>query len=178
MKKSFRPSPTKWRMLWQQTHGEPPRRSYHDREWAGKMKQIGLQPSDTGEPGGKEAGQSVTHYIVAGAAFAEAYAKLKGRGFELHWQSAPGQGEAGEQDEIHLPGLRTERLGQTRYCPNLRAVLRRWRGRDLCDARRDEPRGPRSLKHLTQASAITRTGPPQLGEFTGLFKALSAHPQP
>jgi predicted RNA-binding Zn-ribbon protein involved in translation (DUF1610 family) len=32
------------------------------------MKQIGLQPSDTGEPGGKEAGQSVTHYIVAGAA--------------------------------------------------------------------------------------------------------------
>src|ERR1039457_4776152 len=47
-------------------------------------KEIGLQPTTTtGEPGGKETGQSVTHYIVPGGPHAKAYAKL------LHWQSAP-----------------------------------------------------------------------------------------
>ena len=75
--------------VWQQAHGTPPRRSYHDREWAAKMKEIGLQPTTTGEPGGKETGQSVTHYIIPGGAYAKAYAKLKARGLRLHWQSAP-----------------------------------------------------------------------------------------
>ena len=80
--------------VWQQTHGTPPRRSYHDRQWASKMKEIGLQPSTTGEPGGRETGQSVTHYIIPGGAYAKAYAKLKARGLELHWQSAPAGKEA------------------------------------------------------------------------------------
>ena len=75
--------------VWQQTHGKPPTRCYHDRQWAAKMKEIGLQPSTTGEPGGKETGQSVTHYIVPGGAYAKAYAKLKATGFQLHWQSVP-----------------------------------------------------------------------------------------
>jgi len=80
--------------VWQQTHGTPPRRSYHDRQWAAKMKEIGLQPSTTGAPGGKETGQSVTHYIIAGGAYAEAYAKLKAKGFQLHWQSVPADSQA------------------------------------------------------------------------------------
>ena len=75
--------------VWQQTQAQPPRRSYHDRQWAAKMKDIGLQPSDTGEPGGKETGQSVTHYILPGGAYVRAYAKLKATGFQLHWESAP-----------------------------------------------------------------------------------------
>ena len=54
--------------VWQQTHGKPPRKSYHDRQWAGKMREIGLQPCSTGEEGGKETGQSVTHYIIPVAA--------------------------------------------------------------------------------------------------------------
>jgi hypothetical protein len=78
--------------VWQQTHGKAPRRSYHDREWAAKMKEIGLQPSTTGEPGGKETGQSVTHYIIPQGPYAQAYARLKAKGFQLHWQSAPDQG--------------------------------------------------------------------------------------
>jgi len=80
--------------VWQQAHGKPPRRSYHDRQWAAKMKEIGLQPSTTGEPGGKETGQSVTHYIIGGGVYAKAYAKLKARGFQLRWQSAPAGKEA------------------------------------------------------------------------------------
>src|SRR6266516_2021827 len=75
--------------VWQQTHGKPPRKSYHDRQWAGKMREIGLQPTSTGEPGGKETGQSVTHYIIPGGRYAKAYAKLAATGFQLHWQSIP-----------------------------------------------------------------------------------------
>ena len=56
--------------VWQQECGTPPRRCYHDKEFASKMKAIGLHPSDTGEPGGKETGQSMTHYIVAGGKYA------------------------------------------------------------------------------------------------------------
>jgi len=52
------------------------------------MKEIGLQPSSTGEPGGKETGQTVSHYIIPGGRYAKASAKLKAKGFQLHWQSA------------------------------------------------------------------------------------------
>jgi hypothetical protein len=75
--------------VWQQTYGEPSRRGYHNRQWAGKMREIGLQPSSTGEPGGKETGQSVTHYIIPEGRYAKAYAKLAATGFQLHWQSVP-----------------------------------------------------------------------------------------
>ena len=78
--------------VWQETHGTRPRRSYHDREWARKMKEIGLQPSTTGEPGGKETGQSVTHYILPGGRFADAYTELAASGFRINWQSVPFNG--------------------------------------------------------------------------------------
>lgn len=80
--------------VWQQTHGKPPRRSYHDRQWASKMKEIGLQPSSTGEAGGKETGQRVSHYIIPAGRYAKAYAKLAEQGFELHWQSVPASEQA------------------------------------------------------------------------------------
>jgi hypothetical protein len=73
--------------VWQQTFGKPSRRCYHNRQWAAKMKEIGLQPSDTGAPGGKETGQLVTHYIVPNGRFSNAYARLESEGFRLHWQS-------------------------------------------------------------------------------------------
>ena len=63
------------------------RKSYHDKEWAAKMKEIGLHPSSTGAPGGKETGQHVSHYVIAGGAFAVAFAKLQASGFTLRWQS-------------------------------------------------------------------------------------------
>jgi len=94
--------------VWQQSHGTPPRRSYHDRQWAAKMKEIGLQPSTTGEPGGKETGQSVTHYILPAGPYAKAYAKLKAKGFQLHWQSAP----AGQQ-------AKAKKASKTKFtCPD------------------------------------------------------------
>jgi SprT-like family len=80
--------------VWQQTYGERPRRGYHDRQWAAKMREIGLQPSSTGEEGGAETGQSVSHYMLPEGRFAKAYAKLAASGFQLHWQSIPASKQA------------------------------------------------------------------------------------
>src|SRR4030095_15194387 len=80
--------------VWQETYGEPSRRGYHNRQWAGKMREVGLQPTSTGEPGGKETGQSITHYIIPEGRYARAYATLASSGFQLHWQSLPAVGSA------------------------------------------------------------------------------------
>jgi hypothetical protein len=80
--------------VWQETHGEPSRRGYHNRQWAEKMREVGLQPTSTGEPGGMETGQSVTHYIIPEGHYARAYAQLASSGYKLHWQSLPAVGSA------------------------------------------------------------------------------------
>ena len=59
------------------------------------MRAVGLIPSDTGYPGGKEVGQAVSHYIEAGGAFDRACDELIGRhGFTLSyvelWQEGAG----------------------------------------------------------------------------------------
>jgi hypothetical protein len=56
--------------LWQQEHGNPPRKSYHNKEWSSKMEEVGLVPSNTGLPDGKKTGQSMTHYIDESGKFA------------------------------------------------------------------------------------------------------------
>jgi hypothetical protein len=73
--------------VWQETYGEPSRRGYHNRQWAEKMQAVGLQPSSTGEPGGMETGQAMSHYILQEGKYAGAFAKLAGSGLQLHWQS-------------------------------------------------------------------------------------------
>lgn len=73
--------------VWQVTHGTPPRKSYHDRQWSAKMKEIGLQPSNTGAPGGKETGAKMSHYVIEAGRFALALADLTSKGFALNWQS-------------------------------------------------------------------------------------------
>ena len=73
--------------VWQETYGNKPTRCYHDRHFAAKMIEIGLQPSNTGEPGGKQTGQKMTHYIIGEGRYARGYAKLSSKGFHLNWQS-------------------------------------------------------------------------------------------
>jgi SprT-like family len=72
---------------WQQWFGTPSRTAYHNREWAAKMEELGLMPSNTGTPGGKRTGQKMTHYIIPGGPYARAYVKLKQHGYHLGWQS-------------------------------------------------------------------------------------------
>jgi predicted SprT family Zn-dependent metalloprotease len=78
--------------LWQQECGEPSARGYHNKEFAATMKSIGLQPSSTGAPGGKETGQQITHYIIPGGDFQLTFQKLERTGWKLNLQSA------------HMPG--------------------------------------------------------------------------
>jgi SprT-like family len=74
--------------LWQAHLGKPSRKAYHNKEWAEMMKAIGLQPSDTGEPGGKETGQKMNHYVTPGGAFDKATDVLLQDGFTLSWADA------------------------------------------------------------------------------------------
>jgi hypothetical protein len=73
--------------VWQHCYGCPARGRYHNREWAEKMKVLGLQPSHTGKPGGKETGQKVSHYIVDNGPYARSYNRLAANGFKLSWNS-------------------------------------------------------------------------------------------
>lgn len=63
--------------LWQFHYGKPSRNGYHNKEWGDKMKEVGLHPSSTGQMGGKETGQRVSHYIMEGGAYEDAFNKLQ-----------------------------------------------------------------------------------------------------
>ena len=71
--------------LWQHHFGKPGRKGYHNREWAVCMRGIGLIPSDTGQPGGKETGQNMGHYIAQNGKFSQECAELMGSGYELSY---------------------------------------------------------------------------------------------
>lgn len=70
--------------LWQAEKGTPSRSGYHNSQWAAKMMQIGLMPTDTGSPGGKTTGQRMTHFIIPGGAFQRAFEALDHK--EFPWQ--------------------------------------------------------------------------------------------
>lgn len=77
--------------LWQQVHGSPSRNGYHNTEWGDKMKAIGLHPSDTGAPGGKETGQRMTHYIMEDGRFLKVATELVASGkFQATWADVVG----------------------------------------------------------------------------------------
>jgi hypothetical protein len=93
--------------VWQTTYDDPPRRGYHNREWAAKMREIGLHPSATGLPGGKQTGHSMSHYILTDGAFSVSYDQLAATGFLLHWESP-----------AHDPLRGAKRASKTLYlCP-------------------------------------------------------------
>jgi hypothetical protein len=50
--------------MWQHHFGlKKSLKTYHNKEWANKMEEIGLIPSSTGQPGGKRTGQKMADYI-------------------------------------------------------------------------------------------------------------------
>ena len=102
--------------LWQHHFGTPSRAGYHNREWAAKMKEIGLYPSSTGAPGGKETSQNMSHYVIAGEAFATACAALVSEGFKLAW------GEIADAVRDIDKGDDTNRSRRMKYtCPSCEA---------------------------------------------------------
>jgi SprT-like family protein len=67
--------------LEQQHFGKPARGGYHNKQWGTYMKAVGLHPSDTGAPGGKETGNRVSHYVIDGGPYDVAFAELEKAGF-------------------------------------------------------------------------------------------------
>jgi predicted SprT family Zn-dependent metalloprotease len=70
---------------YQALHGGAGRANYHNRHFAGLMKQIGLMPSETGRPGGAEVGQRMAEYVIPGGPFEMAVRKLMADDFALIW---------------------------------------------------------------------------------------------
>jgi hypothetical protein len=99
--------------LWQHHFGERPRKGYHDRQWAGKMLAVGLIATETGELGGKQTGQHVTHLIEENGRYAQAVEKLlkEHPAILYHDRAREEYEKGGEQNEIHVPRLRAECLG-------------------------------------------------------------------
>lgn len=73
--------------LEQHHFGKPSRNGYHNKEWATMMRTVGLIPSATGQPGGAQTGQNMTHYIQEDGSFARVCAALLASGFVLRWQA-------------------------------------------------------------------------------------------
>ena len=102
--------------LWQHHHGQPGRGRYHNREWADRMKAIGLHPTDTGSEGGREIGETITHVIVAGGAFEKAARQLLARDFSIPWKEIrPAAARGGDAAEAE-PAPPTRSGKRVRYC--------------------------------------------------------------
>lgn len=54
---------------WQAEFGKPSRSGYHNKEWAEKMLDVGLELQAVGKPAGQQTGQKVSHRIVPTGAF-------------------------------------------------------------------------------------------------------------
>jgi hypothetical protein len=61
--------------------GQPSRAGYHNAEWGMLMRRVGLEPSNTGAPGGKTTGQQMSHYIIDGGVFDMAFEALMAKGW-------------------------------------------------------------------------------------------------
>lgn len=70
---------------WQEHFATPSPSNAHNQEWAKKMESLGLMPSDTGLPGGKRTGRSVSHYIIPDGRFLASCRRLVEGGFVIPW---------------------------------------------------------------------------------------------
>jgi len=80
--------------LWQHHFGKPSRGGYHNKEWAARMDELGLTPSDTGAPGGKRTGPRVSHYIAPDGPFAREAAALTAKKFAVPYIDRFGEDRA------------------------------------------------------------------------------------
>lgn len=71
--------------LWQVSFGKASRSGYHNSEYAQKLEDIGLMPSDNGRPGGKRVGQRMSEYVIENGPFQKACNDLLSTEFSLSW---------------------------------------------------------------------------------------------
>lgn len=77
--------------LYQEHFGKsPPRKAYHNKEFAEIMKERGLQCSHNGQVDGKETGQKMTHYIIENGAYDTIFNKYNWQiNLERQWNRNP-----------------------------------------------------------------------------------------
>ena len=118
--------------LWQWEFGSPSRNGYHNKQWAAKMIEVGLIPSHTGKPNGKQTGQKMTHYIEKDGRYQLAFGKMPEK-YILPFTSLDGEvmkrliegsnsdGE-GQERKKRLLKLRPPAKNKTKYtCPSCKA---------------------------------------------------------
>jgi DNA repair photolyase/ribosomal protein S27AE len=117
--------------LWQAHFGKPGRRGYHNRGWAQKMVDVGLQPA-AADGSGKLTGEAVMHKIVPGGPFEVVVEQLLATGFQLTWQSIADSDDILQEED----GPHYTRISKVRYtCPQC-GQTRAWakpRSRLLCN---------------------------------------------
>lgn len=59
---------------------------YHNKQWAAIMERVGLCPSSTGKPGGRQTGYGIADYVIEGGQFDLAQRELAIAGFEVTWR--------------------------------------------------------------------------------------------
>lgn len=64
-------------------------RGYHDEALAQLMQSVGLMPSHTGRPEGRQTGFSIRHYVIEGGPFDLVCRELLINGFTLRWRDNP-----------------------------------------------------------------------------------------
>jgi ribosomal protein L37E len=103
--------------LWQAHCGTPSRGGYHNREWAQKMVELGLIPSDTGRPGGRQTGQRMTHFIEPGGAFDKAADELIAKGFVVAFvdRAVRSDGPTAVQKRLSKTHYRCQQCGQNAW---------------------------------------------------------------
>ena len=87
---------------WQAHNGRCGRGGYHNKQWGGKMKAIGLYPSNTGAAGGREIGRQMMDYVIEGGRFETVTRELLDAGFAPSYY---------QRDEVELQiggGLRRD----------------------------------------------------------------------
>jgi hypothetical protein len=113
--------------LWQHHFGKPSRTGYHNREWAAKMRMVGLIPSSTGKPGGKETGQKVADYVDPDGPFARLLPELLGQGLGVAWiergaaEAMAAEGGDGDGEEVSEPAPADPKKKRKYTCPSCEA---------------------------------------------------------
>ena len=93
--------------LWQHERGRPSRNGYHNREWASKMRGIGLIATNTGEASGAETGQKMGQYVEEGGRFEAVYERLAGKKeipFQAMYENGGGRVNGGEREQYRCRG--------------------------------------------------------------------------
>lgn len=97
--------------LWQAHHGNPGRGRYHNAEFAQKMIEVGLMPSSTGRPGGRQVGDRMSDYPIVGGRFLAVVDYLvRDLNFTITWYDRSAPMAAAPSEAAHLVGLPAQAL--------------------------------------------------------------------